>query len=133
MMASQPAMSLGSSTAFISGEPHALSGSDIFADTFIDTLVEHVDAGMAETQNELRETASGDPEWSMYAKGLFVEADSGDIRYYYEGPDEDAVLALEFGSMDQPPAPLIRSTAASSAAEISRDISQRMENENPVA
>jgi hypothetical protein len=133
MKASQPAASFGSSKPFISGEFSTISASDEFSDTFIDVLMDHIDDLMVEATAEFQDEALSDSDWSVYASGLAVEADAGDIRFYYSGAQEDEVLALEFGTPEQPPSPLIRATAANKARDIAKELSTRIAVEVPIA
>lgn len=63
------------------------------------------------TTEDLQKAASESKDWAPYSKRLYVQlSKDGDIEFMVDGTPEEieAIEALEYGSLEQAPAPLIR-------------------------
>jgi hypothetical protein len=131
MQASQIYSDVGSSKPFISGNFSTSSAIDALTDGFIGTVVDLIEELMEETTIEMQDAALMDPEWAPYASYLTVDVEDGNINYGYDAGmsmSED-IDALEYGTIETSPNPLIRSFAVRNKSEFNNDLKDKMAEE----
>ena len=132
MKASQPVTSIDSGKSFISGLPFLIDDSDIVSESHLDEIMESIDTILGQVTNDLRYEAATDPAWSRHAEYLNVRFDNGKMVVSYDGPFEDEVRAIEYGTTDMPPSPLMRSAVAD-ADSVSSRVNKEVKARTPLA
>lgn len=131
MAASQSHDMYGSSASFMEGELSALSLIEDFADSFVSSLIEHIDQAVNNASMDLQSAAKQDPEWSPYSSLLSVTNESGVLHYGHRGnyDDDMSIASLEFGGPQSPPNPILRTFAEENKQDIADYISTQISME----
>lgn len=134
MMASNSYINVGSNSTFLSGNFKILNQVDDFSLTFIDRLVNEIESLSSMYEQELQGEASDTPGWEAYADLMSVDVQGGEIVYSHSGTESDdyEMMVLEFGDMDNPPSPLLRSFSESNQSKFSEDVSNWIKGEVPL-
>lgn len=108
---------------FIESVCFGMSRSDT-AEIFIDA----VEAGREKLLEALMRKVESNADLAPYADGFDVDIDE-DGHYVLVVPEEieDAVIEREFGSLDTPPSPLLRSVVQQHSYDAARAITQALE------
>lgn len=126
MAVSQPILTPFSSTTdgIVSGDPWVLVGGEFLVRDFSRDLQDRIEAAMRKLRSDIRKAAEVDVDWAPYADHIDVQFADEEIQFVLSG-DEAALAqmeALEYGSPEVEPKPLLRKTILAALPGITRSL-----------
>lgn len=92
------------------GMPALIQDARTWRSKYDDYLTDAINKASAMATEALQLAATEDEDWAPYAKRLYVQFEDGDLEFMVDGTEEEieAIEALEYGSLNKAPVPLIR-------------------------